>query len=145
MVKEDLSASEPGSFCGFQSPLTGDGTNLPKSPPTFGTGTNTVNVKFKMSTSSACKKDFIIDAVALISVARIFDANGAPVFNAINVRPTANSLDLPPLFNSGNQQYSFTLNLPSIFAQAGAGTYSLTVTFLSSNTTNQTTLFRLTQ
>src|SRR5262249_859705 len=125
---------------------TGDGTNLPKSPPTFGTGTNTVNVKFKMSTPSGdCKKNFITDAVALISVARVFNANGAPVFNAINVRPTASSLDQPPLFNSNNQQYSFTLNLPSIFAQAGAGTYSLTVTFISSNTTNQTTLFQLTQ
>lgn len=154
MVNENLSAT-PGNFCGFQNPLTGNGTDLPIPPPSFSsTATNTVNVKFKLS-SSNCKKDFISDAVALISVARICDTttssdpfcgpNGSRVFNAINVQATASSLDQPPLFNSGNNQYSFTLNLPSIFQQAGAGTYSVTVTFLSDNTINQTTLFKLTQ
>ncbi len=153
MVNENLNTT-PGNFCGFQNPLTGNGTTLPTPPPSFSAGTaNTVNVKFKLS-SSNCKKDFIGDAIALISVARICDTttssdpfcgpNGSPVFNAINVQATASSLDQPPLFNSGNNQYSFTLNLPSIFAQAGAGTYSLTVTFFTDNTTNQTTLFKLT-
>ncbi len=140
-------------FCGFQPTLLNPGD--PGYPMSYSQSTNTVNVKFKISTLSGnCKKDFITTASALISVARLCanassdpscGPNGSPVFNAINVQPTASSLDTPPLFNSGNQQYSFTLNLPSIFAQAGAGTYSLTVTFLTNDTMNQTILFQLTQ
>ena len=135
-------------FCGFQQPLTGDGTNLPNPLPSFSaSATTTVNVKFKISTLAGnCKKNFITDARALLSVARIFDANGATVFNAINPNPTSSSINVPPIFPPGNSQYSFTLNLPSVFAQArGAGTYSITVTFLSDNTTNKITEFILTQ
>ena len=140
LVNENAGTAQ---FCGFQPQLTGDGTILPNPPPSFSASKSTLAVKFKLS-SSNCKKDFITDATALLSVARIADANGATVFNAINVLATSAS-DQPPVFTTGNQQYSFTLNLPNIFAQAGAGTYSVTVTFLSDNTTNQTTLFQLTQ
>jgi hypothetical protein len=73
----------------------------------------------------------------LISVARLADSSGP--FSAIRVNPTANSLDTPPLFNAGNNQYSFSLNT----AGYAPGTYSLTVTFLTDNTTNQTTLFKI--
>ena len=156
MVNENFGAGtgEPGQFCGFQPPLS------KAMPPALAgsfsaSGPNTVNVKFKITTTAGnCKKDFISDAIALISVAKVCNAvpsndplcgpNGSPTFSAINVQSTASSLDTPPLFNSGNNQYSFTLNLPSIFAQGGAGTYSLTVTFLSDNTSNQTILFSLT-
>jgi hypothetical protein len=140
LVNENAGTAQ---FCGFQPQLTGDGTTLPNPPPIFSASKSTLAVKFKLS-SSSCKKDFITDATALLSVARIADANGATVFNAINVLATSAS-DLPPVFTTGNQQYSFTLNLPNIFAQAGAGLYSVTVTFLSDNTTNKTTLFQLTQ
>jgi len=132
-------------FCGFQPPLSGDGTTLPSPPPSFNpTTTNTVNVKFKLSSLSGnCKKDFITNAIALLSVARIADANGNTVFNTINVQATSSSIDQPPIFPANNAQYSFTLNLPSIFTQAGEGTYIVTVTFLSDNTTNKITSFQL--
>jgi hypothetical protein len=142
--KAGQNTASPGTFCGFQPPLTGDGITPPSPPPSFSAGTtNTVNVKFKLS-SSNCKKDFISNAVALISIARIADATGATVFNTINPNATASSILTLPLFNSGNNQYSFTLNLPSVFAQGGAGTYIITVTFLTDNTTNQITSFQLT-
>jgi hypothetical protein len=157
MVNENSGAgtSEPGQFCGFQPPLSN--AQPPALAGSFSAlGSTTVNVKFKISTPSGnCKKDFISDAVALISVAKVCNTapsndplcgpNGSPTFSAINVEPTSSSLDQPPIFNGGNNQYSFTLNLPSIFAQGGAGTYSLTVTFLSDNTKSQTILFGLTQ
>jgi hypothetical protein len=132
-------------FCGFQPSLSGDGTTLPSPPPSFNpTTTNTVNVKFKLSSLSGnCKKDFITNAIALLSVARIADASGNTVFNTINVQATSSSIDQPPIFPPNNSQYSFTLNLPSIFTQAGEGTYIVTVTFLSDNTTNKITSFQL--
>jgi hypothetical protein len=148
-VRETASAGNttPGTFCGFQPDLAGNGTTLPSPLPSFSAnGKGTLAVKFKLSSNNCMGPNgFITNAKALLSVARIFDANGAPVFNAINPNPTSASIDVPPLFPPGNSQYSFTLNLPSVFAQGGAGTYSVTVTFLSDNTTNQTTEFVLTQ
>jgi hypothetical protein len=159
-VNENL-AGAPADFCGLQQPLsnvpyTGGAISSSSLVGTFSaSSTTTVNVKFKLAQpGSNCKKNFITNAVALISVARVCNTapsgdpicgpNGSPVFNVIDVQPTASSLDLPPEFNSGNQQYSFTLNLPNIFNQAKAGIYSLTITFLSDNTNNQTFLFQLT-
>jgi hypothetical protein len=147
-----------GQFCGFESPLTGNGIILPSPPPSFSaSAVTTVNVKFKLadlSQGGTCKNGpYITGAIALLSVAEITDPTGATVFHPINVLPTSSSLDQPPIFNSpqdNKQQYSFTLNLPNIFAQfqqfqpAGAATYSITVTFESDNTTNQYTLFQLT-
>jgi hypothetical protein len=139
LVNAGLSTQAPGVFCGFQSPLLNPG--VPGYPATFGAaGKNTLSVKFKLAATSAtnCKSGpFIDNATALISVAQIADATGKTVFQPINVNATANSLDQPPIFNAGNQQYQFTLTI-SAYAP---GTYSLTVTFLSSNTSNQTILF----
>ena len=128
-----------GKFCGFQSPLTGDGITLPNQPAVF-TG-NTIAVKFKLATASgSCQNGpYISNASALISVARLADSAAATVFNAIRVNATASSLDTPPLFNAGNNQYSFSLNTGGY----APGTYSLTVTFLSDNTINQTTEFKI--
>ncbi len=124
---------EPGNFCGFQSPLLNP--TDPGYPFSFAAGSrSTINVKFKLS-SSNCKKDFITDATALISVAQL-----SPVFNAVNVQPTSNSLIVPPIFNEGNSQYSFTLNVSTL----PPGTYSLTVTFLTDNATSKTILFVIT-
>jgi len=134
----------PGLFCGFQSPLTGDGTILPSQPAVFDPSvTTTIPVKFKLAyapPNGNCQNGpYITNAEALLSVARIKDSNDAPVFNAIQINATASSLDEPPLFDSGNQQYQFTLNISGY----AAGKYSLTVTFLSDNTTNKTTLFKI--
>jgi hypothetical protein len=100
-------------------------------------------VKFKLATFSGnCTNGgpFISDASALISVAQIADSAGNTVFHPIAVNATASSLDLPPLFNAGNQQYQFTLTISGY----APGTYSLTVTFLTDNTTNQTIFFKIT-
>jgi hypothetical protein len=135
-VNAGLTAAKAGQFCGFESPLT---NTLDPSQAAVITG-NSINVKFKLATASGtCQKGpYVSDAVALISVAQIADSTGATVFNAVRINATSNSLDEPPLFNAGNNQYSFTL---STLAYA-SGTYSLTVTFLTDNTTNQTTLFK---
>lgn len=131
--------NHPGLFCGYQSPLLNP--NQPGYPKSFNPSTTTtVNVKFKLADlalQGTCKNGpYITNASALISVAQIADSTGATVFNAIDVNPTASSLQ-PPLYNTGNQQYSFTLNI-STFAP---GTYSLNTTFLTDNATNQPILF----
>jgi hypothetical protein len=140
LVNAGLSDVEPGSFCGFQSPLLNPSD--PGYPASFSSASkNTLAVKFKLAlTSGSCKNGpFISDASALISVAQIADSAGATVFNPINVNATASSLDQPPLFNAGNQQYSFTLTISGY----APGTYTLTVTFVTNNTTNQTILFTI--
>jgi len=135
VVNAGLNA-QPAQFCGFQSPLTN--TTDPNQAPT--PSGSTINVKFKLATASgSCQNGpYVSDASALISVAQIKDSTGATVFNAIRVNATANSLDLPPLFNAGNNQYSFSLNIASL----ASGTYSLTVSFLTDNQINQTTYFK---
>jgi hypothetical protein len=137
LVNAGLSNTVGGDFCGFQSPLLNP--TDPGYPATFAAGgKNTLSVKFKLATPGNCKSGpFIDNATALISVAQIADATGKTVFQPINVNATAASLDQPPIFNAGNQQYQFTLTI-SAYAP---GTYSLTVTFLSSNAFNQTILF----
>lgn len=140
LVNEGSQATQaqPPQFCGFQSPLT----NPPSPPATFSaSSTNTIPVKFKLAQAGGdCQNGrYVTNAEALLSVARIFDSNGAVVFNPVNVNPTASSIDVPPLFNAGNQQYSFTLNIKNL----AAGTYSLTVTFLTDDTTNAQTFFKI--
>lgn len=154
VVGENFGAGtgEPGAFCGYQNPLLNPGdpgypqsfsgfTTIPPSNP------NTVNVKFKLADlnhGGTCKNGpFITDARALISVAKVQNSDGTPTFIPINVLATSSSLIVIPLYNEGNNQYSFTLNLTSTFDQGGLGTYSLTTTFLSDNTFNQTILFVL--
>jgi hypothetical protein len=147
MVAEN-SNTQTDNFCGFQSPLLNP--TDPGYPFSFPAGSrSTINVKFKLSSDIHCKQNFITNASALLSVAQICanassdptcGPDGSPVFNAINVLATANSLDVVPLFNQGNQQYSFTLNVLTL----PRGTYSLTVTFLTNNTMNQTILFVVT-
>ena len=139
MVNESTQGT-PGTFCGFQSPLKNPGE--PGYPASFNaTQKNTVAVKFKLAQAGgSCQNGpFVSNAEALISVARILDANGVGVFDPIDPNATASSIDTPPLFNAGNQQYSFTLTIKNYVS----GTYSLTVTFLSDDTTNQTVLFKI--
>jgi hypothetical protein len=154
MVKE-TTGGVPGQFCGFQSPLTGNGTNLPSPPPPL-TG-NSITVKFKvadLSRGGNCQSGpYLSDTTsplptALISVAQICNTtassdpfcgpNGSPVFNAINVNNNASSSQ-PALFTAQNNQFKFSLQIGGY----ASGTYSLTVTFLTNNTTNQTTLFTI--
>lgn len=137
LVNEDVQGAQ-AQFCGFQNPLVN--TTDPKQAASFKASTkNTLSVKFKLATAtgSCANGPYITDATAVISVAQI-----SPVFNAKNVSSTSvGNADVQPLFNAGNQQYQFTLNL----AGYAVGTYSLSVTFLSNNTTTQNIVFNVTK
>ena len=129
LLQSNFSNSEPGKFCGFESPLT---TALPPNiAGTFSTGQN-LALKFRLASASGnCKKGpFITDAVALLSVAQIADASGNPVFNPISINASGSSTPVPPTFKvDNNSQYQLSLSLQGY----APGTYSLTVTFLTSN------------
>lgn len=139
LVSENTSNSnEPGTFCGFQSPLSN--TPPPGIAGVFSSGQN-LSLKFKLAAGTGAAANcqngpFVTDATALISVAQIFDAQGNAVFvpNAA-IDASGNSTPIQPLFKNDptNKQYQFSLSLQG-YAQ---GTYSLTITFLSSNTSYQ--------
>jgi hypothetical protein len=137
LVNQDLTGTA-GQFCGLQSPLVN--TTDPKQAASFKSGTkNTLSVKFKLATASgSCSSGpYITDAIALISVAQI-----APTFNAKAIASTSvGNADQQPLFNSGNQQYQFTLDVSTF----PVGTYSLNVMFLSNNAIMQTIVFNITK
>lgn len=140
----------PGLFCGFDPPLTGDGTHLPN-PPSSLTG-NSITVKFKvadLSQGGTCQSGpYLNNQTALLSVAQICNTTasndpfcgpgGSPVFNAINLSNNANSSQ-PAIFTDTNNQFKFSLLLGGF----APGTYSLTVTFLTDNTVDQSTLFTI--
>ena len=139
VVNANFSSSEPGTFCGFQSPLSN--VAPPGIAGTFGSGQN-VSVKFKLAQASGnCQNGpFITDATALLSIAQIFDSNGNAVFNPIAIGSSGNSTPVPPTFKLDyNKQYQFSLSLQGY----ATGTYSLTVTFLTSNTVQQTIEFQV--
>jgi hypothetical protein len=155
MVSETAGVVNPGQFCGFQSPLTGDGITLPSPPPPV-TGTS-ITVKFKvadLSNGGTCQSGpYLSDTTmptptALLSVAQVCNTTasndpfcgpgGSPVFNAINVNANASS-SMPAIFTAANNQFKFSLQVGGL----ASGTYSLTVTFLTDNTTNKTTLFTI--
>jgi hypothetical protein len=154
--------SEPGAFCGFQSPLS----NLLYPPAaiagTFGSG-QSLSVKFKLadlSQNGTCQNGpYIPDAKALISVAQVctptapnplpspdstcFPVGQYPVApsaqNLVDLAAEGSSSPVQPLFKSGNNQYQFSLSLNGY----NPGIYALTVTFLTSNETQKTILFQV--
>jgi hypothetical protein len=143
VINENLtSGSELGTFCGLESPFTD--VSPPNIAGTFVTG-NTISVKFKLAQASGnCQNGpWITDAVALLSVAQILDSNANPVFNPININSSGSSTPVPPIFkfNGTKHQYEFSLSLQGY----ALGTYSLTVTFLTSNTVQQTVEFQVVQ
>jgi hypothetical protein len=133
--------NEPGTFCGYQTPLVN--TQDPNQAAVFNAGAkNTLSVKFKLaSAAGSCQNgNYITNAVALISVAQLTDSKGNAAFHPVNIVSTSVGLaDAQPLFNTGNQQYQFTLNL----AGYASGVYSLTTTFVGDNTSSQTIVFKI--
>jgi hypothetical protein len=142
LANANLSKTEPGTFCGLQSPFTVPNVPPPGISGVFSSG-QTVSVKFKLASATGdCKNGpFITDAVALLSVAQILDANGNPVFNAVVIGASGNSTPIQPIFKNDptNKQYQFSLSL----AGYAPGIYSLTLTFLSSNTAFQVIEFQV--
>jgi hypothetical protein len=133
--------SGAATFCGFQSPLVN--TTDPSLAAAFSAGKkNTLSIKFKMAAPSGnCQSGpFVTNAKALISVARLTDGAGNDAFQPIAINSTSIGLaDAQPLFNTGNQQYQFTLEIQGY----ALGVYSLTATLLSDNTSSKTILFRI--
>lgn len=140
LVNANLSGgNEAAQFCGFQSPLTN--TTDPSQAATFSSGQN-LSVKFKLATESGtCSGGpYVTDAQVLLSVQRISGGTG-PAFQPINISTQGNSTDIPPVFkyNPNSQNYQFSLSLKGYTA----GTYVITLTFLTNNTGFQSTLFNV--
>ena len=155
-VRENVSApgQEQATFCGFESPVNNTFNGVTWDPAlasTFSAG-NPVPVKFKLAagTNGSCKgggSNRVTDAIAQLSVAQIADAGGNPVFVTIGLISNGSSGLLPPLFKTdSNQQYLFNWNTSSCTLPSGVtqtcpkGTYSVTVSFLTNNTSGSTTV-----
>ncbi len=141
VINETLATApnEAALYCGVQSPLLN--VTDPALAPSFNSG-QTISVKFKLATlnGNCTNGPWLTSALALLSVARILDANGNPVFEPITVFPAGQSSGAP-LFSSSpnNQQYSFSLKLQGY----QPGTYSLSILFLTNNTVMQTTYIKV--
>jgi hypothetical protein len=141
IINGNLGNPEPAQFCGFQTPLSN--VAPPGIAGVFSTGQN-LSVKFKLATPTSaggsCQNGpYITDANVLMSVAQIADKKGNPVFNPISLNASGNSTPIQPIFKTGNQQYQFSLSLQGY----APGIYSLTATFLSANTVQQTVLIKV--
>jgi hypothetical protein len=145
LVNAKPTTNESAIFCPYQSPLVN--TTDPKKAAVFSAGTkNTLSVKFKLAAASgSCQNGpYITDASALISVAML--TGDVKTFHTIPIASTSVGLaDAQPLYNSGNQQYQFTLSLNGY----APGLYSLNTTLLTDNTFDsqnisaQTIVFRI--
>jgi len=161
-----LPGQEIGTFCGFNPPVNNTFTGTLNSwntalSSTFKSG-STVAVKFNLAlgtSPNACRRGpFINDAEALLSIALIEDANGNPVFVPIMPGAHGSAGPITPLFNvDGSRQYAFNWDTSSCVMPSGQvqtcplGKYSLSVEFLTNNTTGgaqsiygvQTTIVKL--
>lgn len=152
-------AQARAQFCGYQSPFSSsNGAPYNPAPPyiagVFSSG-STISVKFKLATSGGnCKNGpYIQTAQALISVAQLCTPGSAspdlicslkgqmPLVpsNLVVLEPEGNSTPTPPIYKFGNNQYQFSLSLKGY----PPGIYSLTTTFETGETTNQTILFQV--
>jgi len=138
-VNANLSAVQQGVFCGFESPLSD--VAPPGISGTFSSGQN-VSLKFKLASATGdCQNGpFLSGATALLSVAQLFDAKGKAVFAPVAINSSGSSTPLPPTFKVDTKnQYQFSLSLKGY----AKGTYSITVTFLSDETVQQTVLIKV--
>jgi len=146
LVNGDLTTTltEQGTFCGFQSPLLQTGSNgfATGIAGPFSSGQN-LAVKFKLAEAAplgSCKNGpYITDATALVSVAEI-----QPTFQIINIDSSGNSTPIMPptpltIKADNNNQYQLSLSLQGY----NPGIYTLTITFLTNNTIQQTVEFQV--
>ncbi len=128
---QTTSSADLGTFCGYENPLLNGATQA--SAPTFSSGQG-LSVKFKLGSyeSGGCSGgNYVTDAVALLSIAQVIDKQGNPTFVPITINTQGSSTGTPPIFkfNSNSQNYQFSLSLKGY----SAGTYVLTVLFLTDN------------
>ena len=139
---------EAGIFCGFQSPLnnTFTGTlnswNLALAAKITDGKSIPVKIKLASANGGSCQNGpYITDATAILAVAQILDTRGTDVFVPIGLVSNGSSGLGQPLFKGdGNQQYLFNWDSSSCIMPSGVtqvcpkGTYSVTVLFLTNNT-----------
>ncbi len=145
-----LPGQEVGTFCGFNPPVNNTFTGTLNSWNTalasIVKSGSTVAVKFNLALGTnpnACRRGpFINDAVALLSIALVEDASGNPVFVPIMPGAHGSAGPITPLFNvDGSRQYAFNWDTSSCVMPSGQvqtcplGKYSLSVQFLTNNTT----------
>lgn len=140
--------TEPGTFCGFQSPLsntfTGTLNSWSLALAANITDGKSVPVKIKLASANggSCQNgSYITDATAILAVAQILDSKGSNVFVPIGLVSNGSSGLGQPLFKGdNNQQYLFNWDSSSCIMPSGVtqvcpkGTYSVTVLFLTNNT-----------
>jgi hypothetical protein len=134
-----------GTFCGFQSPVNNTFTGVLNSwalpsASSFPPG-KSVPLKFKLASGSCQNGPYISNATATLSVAQILDSKGNSVFVPIGIISNGSSGLAQPLFKGdNNNQYLFNWDTGSCILPTGVnqicpkGTYSLTVTLLTNNT-----------
>jgi hypothetical protein len=159
MANSTATTTEPGTFCLYDAPVnntfnTNKNTQVPAAASVFPLG-ESIPVKFYLAKQGAsCKKGpFITDAMAVLSVLQVVDAGGNPVSIPIGFNVNGQ----PLVFVAGSNEYHSnwdtsmcTTPSDAVPAPCTAGTYALTTTFLSNNTsgaqsiyTVQTTLVKL--
>jgi hypothetical protein len=149
----NVAGQEPGTFCGFQSPIntTFDpvaNAQNPGAASTFSVG-KSIPVKFKLSpgNNSKCQSaPYITDATAILSVALIADSKGVSTFMPIGLISNGSSGLGQPLFKGdGNSQYLFNWDSSSCILPSGVvqacpkGRYSISIVFLTFNTATSAT------
>jgi hypothetical protein len=128
-----------GQFCGFQNPSNDSLTNTtdPLNPNVPTATGNTWAIKFKIAkATAACSStktsDYITDALEVLSLIRVRDAQGNVTNDIVTplsststyVNPCANLPGAPICVENGNKQYSFSLNTNGL--QSGVWNFSLT-------------------
>jgi hypothetical protein len=134
-----------GTFCGFQSPVNNTFTGVLNSwalpsAASFGAG-KSVPVKFKLASGSCQNGPYISSGTAILSVAEVLDGKGNNIFVPIGLISNGSSGLAQPLFKGdNNNQYLFNWDSGSCIMPNGVtqvcpkGTYSLSVTLLTNNT-----------
>lgn len=134
-----------GTYCGFQSPLTNTFTGVLNSWALASaaklTAGKSVPVKFKLASGSCQNGPYISNATAILSVAQVLDSKGATTFVPIGLVSNGSSGLGQPLFKGdNNNQYLFNWDSGNCIMPTGVaqtcpkGTYSVTVIFLTNNT-----------
>jgi hypothetical protein len=156
-------SSEPGFFCGYQSPLTNTfnpATGMQDPSLATSVSGGALPVKFRLAhqgqaCSSTNVSSFISDDLALLSLEQVCNTTpssdslcgpgGSPVFVPMQILSSGGSSPAEPLFKvDGNKNHNFALSLGSCTPPSGvtgpcpAGIYALTTAFLGNNTATTT-------
>src|SRR5207253_4913497 len=118
----DVALVENDNFCGFSSPANPAPTIQQASNNTFNSGKSIV-FQFQASTGPNCTGTLVTDLHAVLAIARILNASGAPDFKRVQISAEGNSVDFPPVFKSVGGKWKITADSGTW----GTGTFAATV------------------